>query len=150
MPHIGNFPGPGYPRPLVLSPAAFVPGSGGYDWAITDLELRNMAVLDQQLFRAPVLLPQNAKITKVVLRGYRDTSGGLLKIELVRTHYDGASGAIATVEATWMFGWSMGQTTDITFPVVDNDLYFYHLLLYLDPAVIATDVRLRRGEVHWN
>ena len=149
MPHIGYFPVPAYPKPLVLPPAAFVVASSTNDYSCTDVELRNLMATDQQLFRAPVLLPQGARITKMVLRGFRDPDAGFLKIELVRTHHDGSSGPIATVVADWITGWWMGDTTDITTLVVDNNLYFYHLLLYLDPSVIATDVRLRRGEVHW-
>ena len=150
MPHIGNFPIPGYPKPLAVGPATFASGSDAYDFSLNEKFLKNRVALSIQRFYAPVILPSGVTVKRLTLFGYRDDDAATLMLELLRADATGITTIMASVVATWTTGDSSGYDDTITEPVVDNGNYSYCLRLSLTPNDSVEDVYLRRAQVDWS
>lgn len=149
MPHIGNFPGPGYPQPLVIHPAAFMPRDEGVDWLLSAVELRRNTGLTSETFYAPLFLPQGATITQVTLFGHRLGAGELLRVAVERQDLQGAFDNLCTGDADWTDGYGSIAVTAISYAVVDNDAYCYYLWVTIDPDAAATSPRLTGVKIDW-
>ena len=148
-PHVGNFPRE-YPKPLTIGCSAFVPWSDQYDWEIATEGIRNRASLESQNYYAPVLLPDGVTINKVTLIGYKDDELAVMRVQLWRADWsEGTTLMAEAVAPNWGDNGSISDTS-ITEPVVDNDNYFYGVMVELDPNDSINDVRLHGVQVHWN
>ena len=149
MPHIGNFPAPGYPKPLSIHPSAFMPSYDTYAWRYTDSTLRNNAVLTAQYFYAPVYLPQGARVTKLTLFGYREDILADLILQLFRVTAVGTQTEMAVVIADWEADFSSKYDDTIVNPVVDNENYSYMLKVEINPNDADSDVMLSKAQIDW-
>ena len=104
MPHIGNFPGPGYPRPLSIHGAAFLPEADFVNYCFGPKGLQSATSLGMQSFYAPFYLPQGATIKKLTLVGYRDDALANMVATMSRTSDVFVSDTLATVAADWVDG----------------------------------------------
>ena len=149
MPHIGNFPAPGYPKPLVFSTVAFGPTLDTQDWTISGTALQNRASLEMQVFYAPVLVPHGSTVKKLSLYGFRDDAVAGLYVSLQRRDLAGAMETMADVYADWTTGDSSGYDDTINYPVIDNDNYRYCLAVSIDPNDSVYDVMFRSAVIEW-
>ena len=150
MPHIGNFPERGFPKPLSISPGGFVPDEDTYDWDITGLRIRNAAALTLQNYSAQVSLPQGATVTKLILYGYRDDDAATLSLKLQRADRVGGATLMAQVVADWTTPYDSGYDDTISSPVIDNENYCYHLIVDIDPNDAVSDVEFTGAVIEWN
>ena len=149
MPHIGNFPIPGYPKPLAVHPSAFVVGTSEYEWFGTTYDLKNRAALTLQIWRTPVFLPDKCTVTKLILRGYRDDALAEMQLRLYGISLAGGSTIMAEILADWTDGEGEKSETTITEPVIDNENHSYMLQLNLLPNDNIDDVRFWRAQIDW-
>ena len=150
MPHVGNFPIIYYPKPLPIGPGEFVLSLDTYDWEIGSLFLRNRTTLTSQWFYAPVFLPHGATVIKFRLKGYRTAAGAILKLRLIRAIAGEESSIVADLLADWTGGIGSIETTDIAYPTIDNDTYYYFLWLNVEPDAAVDDVRFYRAVIDWD
>ena len=150
MPHIGNFPGPGYAKPLTIGPDAFGPAISTQDWAIDDRELRNAANLTIQYFHANVVLPHGARITEITLYGWRQGATDTLELYLRRSDFQMEEISLATIIADWTEGWGSKATTTISGMPTDNKNKTYGLMVAIDPDTDVVDVRFTGAVIDWN
>ena len=150
MPHVGNFPERGHPKPLSIGPGAFVPGSNLHDWEIQQRFIKNRTALTDQYFYASVILPQGATVTKLTLHGYRDDVDAVLMLRLGRFDKVAAYTDMATVLADWTDGYGSGYDDSIDDPVIDNENYTYCLAANLNPNDSVEDVSFRCATIDWN
>ena len=148
-PHVGYFPRE-YPKPLSIGPPGFVPQEDTYDWLIVGGTLKNRAVLTEQLFSCPILLPHGVTVTKLTLYGFRDDGLATLMVTLQRATTIGATEPMTSKTADWTTGDSSGESTAILNPVIDNNNYAYFLTLQLDPNDSVEDVKFRSIRIDWN
>lgn len=150
MPHIGNFPGPGYPNPLTIHNSAFMPTLDTVDWQYNRMFLRNRVVLDAQGFEAPVFLPQGARVKKLTLYGFRTSANASLYLYLYRHDREGNTVTMASITADWDEGAGSGYDDTITEPLIDNENYDYVLeaTIHLDATV--SDCRLTSAKINWS
>ncbi|MBA7642921.1 hypothetical protein ES703_50630 [subsurface metagenome] len=150
MPHIGYFPIGQYPRPLVLGSAAFIKRETSFDHRQDWSQLRNDALLTEQIFYAQVVLPQRARVTKLTLIGFRNDALAVMSLKL--GGWDRWLGQITLAEviADWTDGDSSGYDDTIDNPVIDNLSYWYFLEATLDPNDDTFDVALQRVQIDWS
>ena len=150
MPHIGYFPIPGYPKPLLVGHNAFDPTDNTYTFS------RAIGVLtghdtNPEEFQADVFLPDGSKIDRLTLWGYRDTAGTVLQMSLYKIQKsNGAETLLATVAATETTGWGSWYTETITDPAVDLDNYWYLLRLTHDAVAAASEVAFTCAQIDWS
>ena len=149
MPHIGNFPERGFPKPLSIPAAAFVPRLDTYQWLIGEERLQNQVVLTAQDFHAPVYLPQGAVVTKLILYGLRNAGGSELRLWLSRDNKTGLTETMAMVLADWTGGWGEGEDTSISYATIDNDTYHYSVRATVDPDAVVSDCYFGSAEIEW-
>ena len=149
MPHIGNFPEKGFPKPLSIGPPNIFPRNDGVDWYIDGNELRKNVSLELGLYWVPVYLPQKARVTKLTLYGYRDDTLAGFSVILKRVSNVGVADDMAMVEATWTDGNGSGYDDTISYAVIDNENYSYLIALSLEPNDSVDDVRFRRAQIDW-
>ena len=137
-------------KPLIVGCHEFVPQQDTYDFLRTDYYLQNGTVLTLQYFYAPIWLPHGATVNKLTLYGYRDDELAILRLDLVRSTRAGVSEQMAQVLADWTTGLSSGYDDTIDYPVIDNDSYFYHLTVRLDPNDAVNDVCFEAGRIDWS
>ena len=150
MPHLGYFPPREFPKPLSISPGAFVPMLDTYDWDIGSVWIRPRASLESQGFQSSVLLPYGAVVEKLGLHGYRVDADSRLSLELRRVSLVGIVDSMALVEADWTTGASVGYDASINYPVIDNRNYRYCLQLVIDPNDAITDCWFWTAVIVWN
>ena len=150
MPHIGNFPGPGYPRPLVIPHTAFVPFDDQGTWSFTGTMLNVRTGVTFNDFWAPVSLPQGATIKKLTLWGARTTEASTLRLELYRLGWNGSQVQMALVIADWSDGMGSGYDDTITSPLVDNENHQYVVKARIDPEADPIDCQLQGATIDWN
>ena len=150
MPHIGNFPIIYFPKPLAIPPPAFVPNLDTQDWEITQAYVRNRAVLTQQVYVAPVYLPDGATVTKLTLYGGRVDVDAVMQLWLRRSNRQMGLETMATVLADWTTGYSSGYDDTIDYAVIDNENYDYSLELILDPNDAVEDVTFTGALIDWD
>ena len=149
MPHIGNFPAPGYPKPLSINPCAFRPEVDTYDYTINQQVCRNQTSLTEQYFFAPVYLPHGATVTKFTFYGYRDDVLSTMRATLQKVNRPGVVTTLAEVIADWTIGESSGYDDTILQPVIDNENYSYIVRLFLDPNDDVMDCYGRAMVIDW-
>ena len=149
MPHIGNFPERGFPKPLAINGAAFVPSDDTHQWTIQANLLLNRVTLEFQNFWAPVYLPQGAKITKITMYGYRDDVLATMECVLLRVDNLGDVISMGWVTADWTDGNGSGYDDTISPDTIDNENYSYGLNLKLDPNDDVQDVKFFRFVIDW-
>ena len=149
MPHIGNFPPPGYPKPLAISCAAFHPFTDTYDWEIGSQFIRNRIALTEQDYYAGVDLPHKAVVTELTLIGHREDALATLMLQLWKAAHDGITTLMAELTADWTDGNGLISTTTITEPTIDNENYQYSVMVRLDPNDSINDVMLRKVKIDW-
>lgn len=149
MPHIGNFPERGYPKPLSIPPSVFMPEEDTFDYHCTEYDLRNSTTLTIQEFYAPVYLPHKATVTKLTLYGHRMTAESVLILGLWRANRTGQLFAMTAVMADWTDGDGSKSKTTITDPVIDNVNCTYSLRLSIDPDAIVSDCSFLCGAIEW-
>ena len=149
MPHVGNFPAPGYPKPLSIGSGAFVSQNDTYDWFIDSLTLRNRTALVSQFFNAPVFLPQGAVVTKLTFFGFRDDALSTIALQLQRRKIGEAEEVMGIVTADWTGGEGSGYDDTIDYAKIDNENYAYWLLLTVIPNDVVTDCIFRWATIHW-
>ena len=149
MPHIGNFPVIGFPKPLPIPPSAFVAAEDTFDWRFTATDLENRTQLTLSSFYAPVVLPQGVTVKKLTLYGFRDDALASMQLELLRNDRVGGHTTMAQIVADWITGHSSGYDDTITSPEIDNENYDYCLGLQLDPNDAVTDVCLTGALIEW-
>ena len=149
MPHIGNFPIPGYPKPVTVHACAFVPQDDTVHWLVNNAVLYNRDTLTTQYFRAPVFFPNKATITKLTLFGFREDALATMRIVLYEVATDTVRTTMATIVADWTDGFGSKSETTITSPTIDNSGNSYMLELQLDPNDDALDVRLAGVQIEW-
>ena len=149
MPHIGNFPERGFPKPLIVGSTCFKAQLNTYTYSQTYGMLTGHGT-DLQSFFATVYLPDKARINKITLLGYRDDDLATMYVRLFKiAKSDCVQTQLANVDATGTPGWSSWYTETITDPVIDLDNFWYQLLLYFDPNDSAMDVRLNAIQLDW-
>ena len=149
MPHIGNFPERGHPKPLSVPPAAFVPGQDTYDWLITNGRVGHRAALVTQIYLAPVFLPQDSRVTKLTLFGYREDALSTLILRLHRVDDAGTVEEMALITADWTTGRSSGYDDTIVNPVIDNENYAYNLEVTMLMNDAVGDCYFARALIDW-
>ena len=149
MPHIGNFPAVGYPKPLAISPPFAMPGSNAYDWEINQVKAANASSIEPQSFYLPVCLPQGARVTKLTLYGYRLAAGDMLAANLRRNDRAGGFDTMAMVNAIWIGGYGSGDDDTIDNAVIDNENYDYCLLVTIDPSLDALNCFFSGAIIDW-
>ena len=147
-PHIFS-PAFRYPEPVAISPSAFIPYSDQYDFQITTQGLQHRAALTQQVYYAPVHLPNNVTAKRLTLYGHRDDALADMEISLIRTTRAGADQTMASVLALWEAGEGSGEDTDIDYAVIDNENYHYTIWLRLKPNDAVGDVIFRDAVIDW-
>ena len=150
MPHIGNFPERGCPKPLSIPPTAFVPRYDTQSWEILYDRITNNTNLLVQQFCAPVFLPHRARVTKLTLYGFKNVETGYITLQLIRDDREGTSGIMATCSITAWTGFQAIEITDILDPEIDNENYQYSLQVEIDPDAIATDNYFVGAKIDWN
>ena len=149
MPHVGNFPGPGYPKPLAIHPTAFESYDDTQDWVKNYNELRNNIVALPQNYYAPVFLPHKATIRKVTLYGRRMGAADNITLYLYRDNRAGTQQELCVLVTNWTLGFSSISTEEISNPVIDNEGYDYCALVTLDPDVEPTQCTLTGVKIDW-
>ena len=149
MPHIGYFPVPAFPKPLVIGHPNVLPMDDTEDWSCSEPFLRKNAILAGTAYYAPVILPQGARVTKLTLYAFRDDALATLELTMKRVDNVGTVVIMATVNATWTDGAGSGYDDSIDDDVIDNENYSYLLRLVLTPNDSVTDVRFYRGVIDW-
>ena len=150
MPHVGNFPEPGFPKPLSIHSSEFVPKEDTDQFTRDVGYLRNRGILTPQYYYAPVYLPHKATVTKLILYGYRDAEASSLILSLYSIDHVGTGAVMAEVNADWTTGFSSGYDDTITDPVIDNENYNYLLRLTLDPDAVEGNVQLVHAVIEWS
>ena len=150
MPHIGNFPGPGYPKPLSIPPSAFGPYIETQDWYKNYMELRSNTILTPQDFYAPFFLPHGVTIKKVTLYGRRISATDNLTLYLYRNNPLVGQEQLCVLAADWTDGFGSIYTETITTPKVDNESYNYCAKAILDPDTAAADIYLTGVKIDWS
>lgn len=150
MPHIGNFPAPGYPKPLIIGPAEFAPKEEAVDFVREPGYLKSGGALTTLYFYAQVLLPDKATMDKLTLYGNKDDVMAELRVELFRVDHSTAAVQKAIVTADWITGHSSGFDDTIEDPVIDNLNYTYVLRLLLNPNDAPGDVFLDLARIDWH
>jgi len=150
MPHIGNFPERGHPRPLAIPPAIFVPEEDVFDYRCYTSGLRNGTTLTLQTFFGPVFLPHRATVTKLTLLGYRTTGGSTLRLELLKAPPGLGPTCMVWVAADWTDGYGSKSSTMIMEAVIDNENYCYGLMLEIDPDAVVTDCIFTAAIIEWS
>ena len=150
MPHVGNFPERGYPKPLAMGPEHFGPLNDTYQFFRDATVLRNSTVLTIQNFYAPVVLPQGAKVQKVTLYGYRDDALATLGLRMYRSDRVGNMLIMADMSADWTDGYGSIEDTTIDYDTIDNETYTYDLMVSLSPNDDVNDVRYTAGVIEWS
>ena len=150
MPHVGNFPERGCPKPLSIPPGAFVPKSGTQDSEITNDDIVNSQLITAEKFYAPVLLPHRATVTKLTLYGFKNTSGGYVTLTLLRGDRQGTSTVMATCSITLTTGYQSAEDDTINDPEIDNENYEYGLQVEQDADAVVTDNRFTGAKIDWN
>lgn len=149
MPHFGYFAPIGYPKPLIIPAASFVPELDTQDWLIHVECVRNNAVLTQQRFNSGVLLPHGVTVKRLTLIGWRNDAAASMVLVLARRSHDGDQIIMTSVTADWTIGDSEGYSETISGAVIDNNNYYYSLYLTLDPNDSVLDVRFRKARIDW-
>ena len=150
MPHIGNFPPVGYPKPLIVGALEFLPGDDTYDFVTSEYMIRARTSLTPQYFFGPVLLPHGATVTKLTLYGARTDELAAMTLYLRRLGLlIMADDSMATVIADWIGMQGSGFDDTIDYAVIDNDTYYYGLQLVLDPNALVTDVIFAAARIDW-
>lgn len=136
-------------NPLSIPPCQFVPYNDTYLFSITDTRLQNRTVLSNQYFLAALNFPNGVTITKMTLYGYRTAAGGNLTLYLKRTSFIEVDSLMAQVSAGWTDGLNSGYDDSISFSVIDNTTYAYHLIVAIDPGVAGTDAFLTGAKIEF-
>ena len=150
MPHIGNFPLPGFPNPLSIGPYDFIPVYDTDDFYIHFSMLRKNTGLGAGTFNAPVYFPHGARVKKLTLFGYRDDELSTLTLRLSRTNDTGNTEHLAQIDVTWTTGDDYGYDDTINYEVIDNENWRYHLTATLVPNDDVMDVALKRAIIDWS
>ena len=150
MPHIGNFPERGCPKPLAIPPPAFVPGDDAYDWKIFPTWVQNRSALTLTEFYAPVFLPQGVTVKKLTLYGYRDDAAATMTLALFHNDREGIQTSMVLVTADWETGYSSREQTTIADAKIDNENRNYSLRLQLDPNDAVGDVKFTGALIDWD
>ena len=149
MPHIGNFPVPAYPKPLVIPPSACVPWEHTTTWRIDGKSIHIGTGVAINYYWGPVSLPQGVTIEKLTLSGYRTTEGSTLQVFLYRHAWDGTEVLMGMVNATWTDGWNSAYVDVITSPKVDNVNYKYSIRVLVNPDAAPTDCLFGATIIDW-
>ena len=149
MPHIGNFPEKGFPKPVTVHACAFVPQDDIGHWLVNNAVLYNRDILTTQYFRAPVFFPNGATIVKLTLFGYRDDVLATMIVRLYKVDLATIGTIMAGIDADWTDGFGSKSETTITSPIIDNTENSYMFELELDPNDDALDVRLAAVQIDW-
>ena len=150
MPHIGNFPAVGFPRPLSIGPTAFQPAYDTQDWDLTEKWLKNRTSLSIQYFHAPVILPHGARVRKLTLNAYREDALATVSLYLYRFNKIDSRADMAQVIADWTTGHSSGYDDTISYDVIDNENYAYSLYIVIDPNDAVEDVYFECATIDWS
>ena len=149
MSNFGLFPEKGFPKPLSINPAQFVPQSDNWDWAIMGTSLRNRTDLEVHHFRAPVNLPAGARVTKLKIYGARESVTAVLDVRLYREDIASENKTeMARVTADWT-GDGSGEDTSIAEDVIDNVNYCYSLHCQVDPDTDVLLTKLYAVVIDW-
>ena len=149
MPHIGNFPEKGFPKPLSIGPTAFQSGFDTQDWNRSEKWLKNRTSLSVQYFHAPVILPHGARVKKLTLNAYRDDALATLLLYLRRFNKINSSVDMAQVMPDWTTGHDSGYDDTISYDVIDNENYAYSLYLHIDPNNSVEAVYFECATIDW-
>ena len=149
MPHIGNFPPVGYPRPLSIPPSAFVAKEDTNDWNFEPWALENRVIVAAQYFWAPVSLPQGVTVEKLTLSAYLNTMADQVVLRLYRNDRAGNAVEMAEVIITFTTGYSSLSDDSIDYAVIDNENYNYSLELGLTPDFAPGDAKLAGAMIDW-
>ena len=133
-----------------VPPHDFVPLDDTLDYTCDDIDLRNRTTLTEQSFHAPVFLPHGATVTKLTLYGYRSTAGSILGLGLRRVAHPVAQENMAYVGADWTDGEGSGYDDTVDYAVIDNENYYYHLLLTIDPDASVDDCYFYNAKIEWS
>jgi len=150
VPHIGNFPPRAFPKPLSISPGAFLAADDTQDWDITGLRIRNRAALTLQQYFAQICLPQGATVTKLILYAYRDDIQASINVKLQRADRAGGATLMAQALADWTTGYGSVYDDSISDPMIDNEGYCYYLIANIDPNDAVGDVEFTGAVIEWN
>ena len=150
MPHVGNFPERGYPKPLSIGPPEFMPQTEAVEFDITNEHLNNHTALGEQVFWAHVKLPHHANVTKLTLYGYKDAAGGFVQLTLLRFDRQFTSTVMAACSITGETGYQSVSDDTIDVPEVDNENYDYGLRLNIDPDADVGDNYFTGSKIDWN
>jgi len=150
MPHIGYFPPRGFPKPLTISPGAFVPELDTNDWSIDEYALKNRAVFTRQYFHAGVILPHGATVTRMTLYGYRDDVNSSMELTLWRSNRQGVVDRVGYAMGNFTGGYGNISDVDIDNPVIDNINYTYSLHFSMNPNDSVEDCYLTGVVIDWH
>ena len=115
---------PGGPGFVSINGGTFTPTlSTSMSWGVLDGEIYNTDKIFDAGFVAPVMLPQGAKVLKLVAY-YSDTTTLDLEVGLYRKPL-GAQQTMAFVKSTGTGGYGYGVDDSINFATVDNQQFSY-------------------------
>ncbi|MBA7518426.1 hypothetical protein ES705_10496 [subsurface metagenome] len=136
--------------PMSFPPPAFVPGDSAYDWVINEYYVENKTSLEEQGFRAPVILPHGVTVTKLTLHGFRNDADANMYLELMRINKAEGVSMMCLIIADWISGCSSKYSENIDYATIDNLNYAYLLYLRLDPNDSTADVRLNGATIEFS
>lgn len=129
---------------LSITTASFVPRQDGLDW----FNDGNRLFLDSGsgTFLAPFVLPQGAKVTKMVVFGSDNNPAASYKVRMIRAKANTATWGVYGMTATTSVDSATTQknvTTNISWPTINYESYNYHLEAeFTGPNVLLYTVKI--------
>ncbi len=136
-------------RKLAVPSAAFVPSRNTYSFSRNSSYLRN-TVSSNQVFVAPVFLPDGAIVTKVKVTYYDNEASYDGHIDLVKVYmYGGGEILMASEGTSGTPGFSTVTDNTIISETVSNDGYNYYLSASMTYSSNSLNMRLYGAEIEY-